>query len=57
VQPPLVLFDVDNTLADRRGTLAGWAVNFDRNGPESCGGVHAMLRAITLYTASSLDQY
>ncbi|MFD6338968.1 HAD family hydrolase [Streptomyces sp. NPDC060131] len=28
MQPPLVLFDLDNTLVDRRGTLAGWAVEF-----------------------------
>ncbi|MEU9875226.1 HAD family hydrolase [Streptomyces phaeochromogenes] len=25
---PLVLFDLDNTLVDRRGTLAGWAAEF-----------------------------
>ncbi|MFJ8464155.1 HAD family hydrolase [Streptomyces swartbergensis] len=25
---PLVLFDLDNTLIDRRGTLAGWAAEF-----------------------------
>ncbi|MCD9875359.1 HAD family hydrolase [Streptomyces guryensis] len=28
MQPPLVLFDLDNTLVDRRGTLAGWAAGF-----------------------------
>ncbi|QFQ99268.1 HAD family hydrolase [Streptomyces phaeolivaceus] len=28
MQPPLVLFDLDNTLVDRRGTLAGWAAEF-----------------------------
>lgn len=28
VQLPLVLFDLDNTLVDRRGTLAGWAAEF-----------------------------
>ncbi|MEW1868253.1 hypothetical protein AB0420_08765 [Streptomyces caelestis] len=25
---PLVLFDLDNTLVDRRGTLADWAAEF-----------------------------
>jgi putative hydrolase of the HAD superfamily len=28
VLQPLVLFDLDNTLADRRGTLADWAAEF-----------------------------
>ncbi|MEU0896993.1 HAD family hydrolase [Streptomyces massasporeus] len=28
MQPPLVLFDLDNTLLDRRGTLADWAAGF-----------------------------
>ncbi|MFE8912457.1 HAD family hydrolase [Streptomyces globisporus] len=28
MQPPLVLFDLDNTLVDRRGTLAIWAAEF-----------------------------
>lgn len=28
VQRPLVLFDLDNTLVDRRGTLADWASEF-----------------------------
>lgn len=28
VQPPRVLFDLDNTLVDRRGTLADWAAQF-----------------------------
>ncbi|KUM86539.1 MULTISPECIES: HAD family hydrolase [Streptomyces] len=28
MQPPLVLFDLDNTLVDRQGTLAGWAAEF-----------------------------
>ncbi|MDQ0951486.1 HAD superfamily hydrolase (TIGR01549 family) [Streptomyces phaeochromogenes] len=28
MQPPLVLFDLDNTLVDRWGTLADWAAEF-----------------------------
>jgi putative hydrolase of the HAD superfamily len=28
VRLPFVLFDLDNTLVDRRGTLAGWAAEF-----------------------------
>lgn len=28
VRQPLVLFDLDNTLVDRRGTLGGWAAEF-----------------------------
>jgi putative hydrolase of the HAD superfamily len=28
VRRPFVLFDLDNTLVDRRGTLAGWAAGF-----------------------------
>ncbi|SCF97529.1 putative hydrolase of the HAD superfamily [Streptomyces sp. DconLS] len=28
MQPPLVLFDLDNTLVDRQGTLAGWVTEF-----------------------------
>ncbi|MCX5525628.1 HAD-IA family hydrolase [Streptomyces bobili] len=28
MQHPLVLFDLDNTLVDRQGTLAGWAAEF-----------------------------
>jgi putative hydrolase of the HAD superfamily len=28
VQRPLVLFDLDNTLVDRRGTLADWSAEF-----------------------------
>ncbi len=28
VRRPLVLFDLDNTLVDRRGTLGGWAAGF-----------------------------
>ncbi|MGA6175122.1 HAD family hydrolase [Streptomyces sp. NPDC012600] len=28
VRPPLVLFDLDNTLVDRRGALAVWAAEF-----------------------------
>ncbi|WP_330289972.1 HAD family hydrolase [Streptomyces sp. NBC_00576] len=28
MQPPLVLFDLDNTLVDRRGTLADWTAGF-----------------------------
>jgi putative hydrolase of the HAD superfamily len=28
VRRPFVLFDLDNTLVDRRGTLDGWAAEF-----------------------------
>ncbi|MFJ9005228.1 hypothetical protein [Streptomyces canus] len=56
MQRPLVLFDLDNTLVDRRGTLADWAVKLLKT-HRQVAFVHTMSRMIGDFDGLTISSY